>query len=65
MRMTFQEIKKIAEAKKVILDKSMVKNDIIRAIQRHEGNDDCYASGRANECGQMNCLWRQDCLTKK
>lgn len=60
--MTLDEIKKIARKRKVGVEKGMRKADIIRAIQRREGNADCYATGRANECGQMSCLWRRDCL---
>jgi hypothetical protein len=40
---------------------SMNKTKLIRAIQRAEGNSDCFATHSVNECNQLNCLWRQDC----
>jgi hypothetical protein len=38
------------------------KGALIRAIQQAEGNSACFGSNNANECGQLNCLWREDCL---
>ena len=35
--------------------------ELIRAVQRAEGNSDCFATGHVNDCNQMNCLWRTDC----
>jgi len=37
------------------------KKDLIRAIQRKEGNFDCFGTA-VNYCDQFACLWRQDCL---
>jgi len=37
------------------------KTDLIRAIQRAEGNNDCFASAQVLNCEQTNCLWRADC----
>ncbi len=39
--------------------------DLIRAIQRAEGNVDCYATDRNKTCGEERCLWRQGCLKAK
>ena len=61
--MTLQEIKKIAKEKNVATDKNMKKADIIRAIQRQEGNSDCFGKSTSDKCAEINCLWRQDCLT--
>lgn len=36
---------------------------LIKAIQRKEGNFDCFGSAK-NVCDQANCLWRKDCLHK-
>lgn len=38
------------------------KTELIRAIQRAEGNIDCYATERVRTCGEQECLWRDDCL---
>jgi hypothetical protein len=60
--MKLQEVKNIAK-KMGIKAGSMKKTELIRAIQKAEGNVECFGTGRAEECGQMNCLWREDCLT--
>lgn len=38
------------------------KTDIIRQIQKSEGNFDCFASPKDGYCDQLGCLWRDDCL---
>ncbi|HEC99705.1 MAG TPA: SAP domain-containing protein, partial [Proteobacteria bacterium] len=40
----------------------MNKTEIIRTIQRAEGNADCFGTEHVNICGQTSCLWREDCL---
>jgi hypothetical protein len=40
----------------------MDKTELIRAIQREEGNHDCFATSDVHQCNQPNCLWREDCL---
>ena len=41
--------------------KKMKKTDLIRAIQKEEGYEDCY--GRANgSCERTDCLFVEDCL---
>lgn len=59
--MTLKEVKAIAKERNLKVA-NMKKTEIIRAIQRSEGNNDCFVTGNADECGQINCLWRQDCL---
>lgn len=59
--MKLQEIKNIAK-KMGIKAGSMKKTELIRAIQRAEGNFDCFGTAKSGECGQINCLWREDCL---
>ncbi len=39
----------------------MKKGDLIRTLQRAEGNEACFDTGKAQECGQQGCLWREDC----
>lgn len=58
--MTFAEIKKIASEHGIRVV-GVKKVDIVRAIQRQEGNSPCFASGKVNECGQMHCLWIAAC----
>lgn len=37
------------------------KKDLIKTIQRKEGNFDCFGTTR-NSCDQLACCWREDCL---
>ena len=39
----------------------MKKPDLIRAIQKAEGNTQCFGSS-APDCPQTNCCWRKDCM---
>jgi hypothetical protein len=59
-KMTLQDVRAIAEKMGVDAG-SLNKTELIRAIQRAEGNNDCYASAQVQTCGQTNCLWHQDC----
>lgn len=38
------------------------KVELIRAIQRQEGNFDCFATAWDGVCDQSGCLWREDCF---
>jgi hypothetical protein len=58
--MKLQEIREIA-GKMGIAAGKLNKTELIRTIQRTEGNTDCYAL-RGHECDQINCLWRKDCM---
>ena len=40
----------------------MEKAELIRAIQRAEGNFDCFGTATEEECDQEECLWRDDCF---
>jgi len=37
------------------------KKDLIKTIQRKEGNFDCFGTA-TNYCDQSACYWRGDCL---
>lgn len=58
--MNMQEIKAIAQQKGVKAG-SLKKAELVRAIQRAEGNEECFAMGRSASCGQSECLWKGDC----
>lgn len=58
--MNVQQIKEIANSRGLKTGK-MKKGEIVRAIQADEGNCPCFDIGKAAECGQLNCLWREDC----
>ncbi len=59
--MTLKKIKEIAKERGVRVG-NMKKENIIRSIQRAEGNFDCFGRAASGVCDQMNCLWRKDCL---
>lgn len=41
---------------------NLPKAELIKAIQKTEGNFDCFASASAGECDQTGCCWRSDCF---
>ncbi|MBT1077285.1 SAP domain-containing protein [Geobacter grbiciae] len=58
--MEIQKIKQIAR-KLGVQSAKMNKSELIRAIQSAESNIPCFDKGKATECGQASCLWREDC----
>jgi len=38
------------------------KKELIKQIQRSEGNFPCYGTPTNHGCDQMACCWREDCL---
>ena len=60
--MKIQEIRSLAKERGLKLANNATKADAIRAIQRQEGNVDCFARADSNYCDQKGCLWRGDCL---
>jgi predicted RNA-binding protein with RPS1 domain len=64
--MHIKQLKKLQEvriiARKMGIDtRNVTLTELIRAIQRTEGNRDCYLSAQVLECEQTNCLWRETC----
>ncbi len=59
--MDIKEIKRIARDHGIRAGK-MKKDELIRAIQREEGNFDCFGSAHSGHCSEGGCLWRDDCL---
>jgi hypothetical protein len=58
--MTVKELRAMAQDMG-ISTKNLRKAELIRAIQRAEGNFDCFGTADGY-CDQLNCLFRQDCL---
>jgi hypothetical protein len=52
---------KMNDVKRGINPAKMKKVDLIRSIQQDEGNPVCCSTGFKEECGQEDCLWRDDC----
>ena len=59
--MNMQEIRGIARQLGVNSGR-LTKVRLIHAIQRDEGNFDCFATASDGYCDQAGCLWRTDCL---
>jgi len=61
--MKMQEIR--AKAKELGINSfGKSKADLIREIQRTEGNFDCYGTARGY-CDQDDCCFREPCLSEK
>ena len=60
-KMLLQDI--VAIAKKIGVDAGdLDRLELVRAIQRAEGYSDCFMTDQVRNCGQMNCLWYQECV---
>ena len=60
MAMKIGEIKEIAKQHGIAAGK-MKKAELVRAIQQVEKNNPCFETGVSVNCGQVACLWREDC----
>ena len=40
------------------------KVNLVRNIQRAEGNFDCFATAFNSVCDQDGCLWQEECFTQ-
>jgi len=58
--MNMAQIKAVAQDRGVKPGR-MKKEDLVRAIQLQEGNPQCFNTNFSQECGQPECLWREDC----
>jgi hypothetical protein len=58
--MNMKEIQHIAKERDLAPGR-MTKVELVRTLQREEGNQDCFQTGLACSCGQAACLWREDC----
>jgi hypothetical protein len=59
-KMTVKKLQKMAK-ELGIKTAGLRKVEMIKAIQKAEGNFDCFGMA-SNYCDQMSCLFRQDCL---
>lgn len=64
VHITLKKVKDIAKSKGINPSK-MRKTEIIKNIQRAEGNFDCFGTATAGYCDQQNCLWITECLNLK
>lgn len=59
--MELENIHSIASSHGLDVD-NLSKPELIKAIQKQEGNFDCFATAQSGACDQGNCLWLEDCL---
>lgn len=59
--MHIQTIRSIAKERGIKAGR-MTKAELIRTIQHHEGNFDCFGTAANGHCDQNLCSWREDCL---
>lgn len=59
--MKLREIKVIAKAKGIDA-RNLKKAELIREIQKSEGNFDCFGSAISGFCDRADCVLREDCL---
>ncbi len=59
--MRLSDVEKRARASGVTDTWKFSKKELIRLIQRKEGNTDCFADGRVN-CAEAACCWRSECM---
>ena len=59
--MRLSEIEKKARTRGVRDTWKYSKKELIKEIQRKEGNFDCFGTAQGN-CAQFACCWREDCL---
>ena len=60
--MNMQDIRALARARGLDRPGRATKLELVRTIQRQEGNFPCFATAHNAECDQPDCLWRQDCF---
>lgn len=60
--MNMQAIRETAKTRGVSPGR-LGKIELVRTLQRDEGNFDCFAKAYAGYCDQSVCLWREDCLS--
>jgi len=59
--MRLSEIEKKARSLGIKDTWKFSKKDLVRTIQRSEGNFDCFGNAKGG-CDQMACCWKTDCV---
>jgi len=58
--MKMPDVKKKAQAMGIKIPRSITKTELIRIIQKTEGNVACFDSGVV-DCPHLDCCFRDDC----
>lgn len=62
--MKLSDVQKIARTKGIKFDPKVQKPELIKTIQKAEGNFECFGTA-LNYCDQSVCMWKDDCLKKQ
>lgn len=60
--MRLSEIEKKASSVGIKDTWKFSKKDLIKNIQRAEGNFDCFSTAVSGYCDQGGCCWKTDCI---
>lgn len=60
--MNITEVRERAAAVGLVGIGKLRKAELIRKIQQAEGNNPCYGAEWRQQCAEMFCCWRGDCL---
>lgn len=60
--MNLQEIRNKAADLQLHGIAKLRKGDLIRIIQKTEGNNPCFGAEWRQSCTEIDCCWREDCL---
>lgn len=60
--MKMQDVRALGRKNGLRFGVGVTKVEAIRAIQRAEGNFDCFARAGSGYCDQLSCLFRTECL---
>lgn len=58
----FNELRAMVKARGIKQPPGATRVELVRTLQRSEGNFDCFATATAGQCDQMDCMWREDCF---
>jgi hypothetical protein len=58
--MKMKEVRAKAKALRIKI-RGVKKSDLVKQIQKQEGNFDCFGTAK-DYCDQWNCCFREDCL---
>jgi hypothetical protein len=62
--MNMTEVRERSRMMELTRTAKLRKGEIIRTIQKTEGNQDCFGASWRFDCRQLDCCWRKDCLTR-
>lgn len=60
--MRLPEIERQARTLGIKDTRRYARKELIKEIQRLEGNSQCFVTDRRYHCDQLACCWRSDCV---